>query len=298
MKRKLENITGKNKYVPVHDDPLEELRLLVRQHSALAKQTTAMTNASSDRKHRETGEVIKCNLPFDACEEIRMAVSILTKKSGQLERRMTRNLKRLDLYKLFLAKVYSVGPVTAAYLITKIDIEKATYISQVQRYCGIASVCGKIEKGSKGELRHYAEEMRTVLYQAFDSMWRTTGGENKTHKETKYTKIWLDYKRRMQHSERVVDGKIMVNGKWRSAKKFINSTGRLKATDVLLEDYYILARTLKGLPVFPSYYQDKLGIAHGGTMASKEPRMLTVDEALDLIGDVGANPVVIAMAAE
>jgi hypothetical protein len=74
------------------------------------------------------------------------------------------------------------------------------------------------------------------------------------------------------------------------ARAIIHATGWHKAADVLIEDLYVVWRAIDGLPVWPSYYAAKLGFNHGGSIAVNGPRMLTVDEALALVGNPGAMP--------
>ena len=147
---------------------------------------------------------------------------------------------------------------------------------------------------------------------------------------TKYLTIWTDYKARMEHSPRIVAGKNLIDmdwqasaaalvnagkaevknqkvgsatrvfaiqggkrvGEFRAALKFIHSTGRLKATDVFLEDVYMVWRAIEGLPVWPSWYAAKLGYLHGGQPLREKagPYMLTLEDALELVGEVGAVP--------
>jgi hypothetical protein len=72
------------------------------------------------------------------------------------------------------------------------------------------------------------------------------------------------------------------------ARAIIHATGWHKAADVLVEDIYTVWRAIEGLPVWPSYYAAKLGYNHGGSISVNAPRLLTVDEAVALVGEVGA----------
>ncbi len=42
--------------------------------------------------------------------------------------------------------------------------------------------------------------------------------------------------------------------------------------------------------MWPSYYAAKLGYEHGGKVCVEAPKMITVDEALALVGNVGPVP--------
>jgi hypothetical protein len=63
-----------------------------------------------------------------------------------------------------------------------------------------------------------------------------------------------------------------------------HSYGWHKAADILIEDLYIVWRTLAGMPVWPSYYAAKLGYEHGGKISVNAPKMLSLDEAKALVG--------------
>lgn len=90
---------------------------------------------------------------------------------------------------------------------------------------------------------------------------------------TKYLTRWLDAK----HSAVTIQG---MSGDAAEHK------GRRKATDLLLEDLYIVWRTLAGLPVWPDLYSVRRGVYHGGKPCVNEGRVLTLDEAFDIIGDL------------
>lgn len=72
-----------------------------------------------------------------------------------------------------------------------------------------------------------------------------------------------------------------------AAKAIIYGTAWRKACEVFLEDLYTVWRALEGQPVWGSYYAEKLGYLHGGQPAMRGPRMLTLEEALAMVGDVG-----------
>jgi hypothetical protein len=220
--------------------------------------------------------------------------------------------------------------VIAAYLIGEIDIRAAermggsTKVSNIRRFCGLAVFDGRLERRSKGQKNKYNAQLRTRLYQFFTGMRKNTSRftvcdkhaavrlktSDPVFKEfreatlnckacqktefpngvtTKYLDIWNDYKHRMAHSARVDVEANTIDGK-KGAKKKIDSTGWHKAADVFIEDLYIVWRALEGLPVWPSYQAAKLGYEHGGKICVTEPRLLTFEQAIEIVGDVGARP--------
>ena len=295
--------------VPSSSDPIVELRTLVRQHYALTKTATANINMGRDKKNRETGETIACRLPVDAMVEVQGLSKILSKKASGLESAMLRELKKIPIYTLFLRHVFGVGPIVAAYLVSEIDIHRATKPSNLRRFCGLAVIDGRLEgrtgaPKSQGGTGTFNGTLRTRIFQAFGAMWKNAAKRSVAAPfgvSTKYLDIWRNYMSRIEHSERVQDRGLDKTGKWTgkilngrdkvvSARGFAFSTGWHKAADVLIEDLYIVWRAIEGLPVWPSYYAAKLGYAHGGKIAVNAPVSLTVDEALALVGEVGSYP--------
>lgn len=324
-------------YVPSLEDPRAELRRLVFEHKVMMRKAVAIDAMISDRKSRETGEVIQCRgVAEDRKFELKGVVASMKKDAERLESSMVKELRKIPIYQVFLKNVYGVGPVVASYLVAELDPRggknrdgvyrdppESIKPSKWKRFCGLAVINGRLERPARGEKNHFSSEMRTRLFQAFAAMWknaarngtwveredlgedvdpttleqRDRGGKTKyklIRKEapngvtSKYLTIWTDYKHRMSNSERVVDGKIVNGaGKEVSAKGMIHSTGWHKAADVLVEDLYTVWRALEGLPVWPSYYASKLGYEHMGKISVNAPKMLTVEEALEMVGNVG-----------
>ncbi len=296
-KGKLGSLKKRELYIPTYDDPREELRHLVKQHKSLTRSSVAITSMCSDREFEQDDgsvEVVKSNVPADAREAMVEVSEVLKKKAGHLESKMLRTLKKIPIYTHFLEGVFGVGAVTSAYLVSEVDIHKATKISNLRRYCGLAVMNGALERPTKGQKLGYNKELRTRLFQAFSSMWKLRDGRT-----SKYLTIWSDYIHRMHHSDRVTDAKVDAKGKWSgkivkdggdkqvSAAGFVFSTGWHKAADEVIEDLYIVWRALEGLPVWPSYHAAKLGYSHGGKICVNAPKILTLEEAKALVGFVG-----------
>lgn len=81
-------------------------------------------------------------------------------------------------------------------------------------------------------------------------------------------------------------------------KRWSKTNGWVKSADLLALDLYVIWRTLEGLPVWPTYLE---GVVRGaehktGRLIPNAPRVLTMDEAREMIGDLG--PHALAEAAE
>lgn len=305
--KKIEAKLTEQPYVPSSDDATVELRRLVREHAALTRRAVAIENMVSPRTARqdiparglEKGDEIPCDVPEDARVDAMLLAEGFRKRAEKLESRMLKQLKQIPIYRLFLANVWGVGPIVAAYLVAEIDITKALKPSSLRMFCGLAVVDGALVRRTKGIKLPYNGELRTRLFQLFAAMWRNAGGEE-VRVDAKYIRIWRDYKNRMANSPRVEGGKIAkVGGKTPqvvSAKGFVHSTGWHKAADVFITDLYMVWRAIEGLPVWCPYVAAKLtGYWHASAIeAWQGGRILSVDEALELVGHVGKAEIAVA----
>lgn len=279
---------------PATEDPILELRRLTRQHLGWTRKKVAMLQMVSDRTNRDTGETIKSDAPEDVRLDVARACETWDAALTLLEREMRRALKQVPIYTVWLKDVYGLksSAVIASYLIADIDIYKAVKVSNLRRFCGLAVINGRLERRTKGLKNAYNSALRTRLYQFFTTLRRNAAGREggREQRTCKYLDVWNDYKHRMQHSVRVDVEANTIDGK-KGARSKIDSTGWHKAADVFIEDLYIVWRALEGLPVWPSYQAAKLGYEHGGKICVNAPKMLSVADAIRLVGDVGVRPV-------
>jgi hypothetical protein len=279
---------------PSSSDPTAELRRLTKQHRAWTMKKIAMVAMVSDRENRETGATIPCDVPQPVVNEVLIAAKTLSEHLTVLERAMTRELRQIPIYDVWLQHVWCAGPIVASYLLGEIDIHKAVKSSALRRFCGLAVIDGRLERRTRGQKNAYNAGLRTKLFLMFASMWKNAAKGPVT---TKYLDVWRDYKARMQNSERLNAAANTLDGQ-KGAKAKIHAAGWHKAADLFVEDLYIVWRSLEGLPVWPSYYASKLGYEHLGKIAVQGPKLLTVDEAIAAVGFVGATPVAAQDAAE
>lgn len=279
--------------VPVHDDPAAELRRLVRLHKNHTNTKVRLHHMRSDRTNQETGETIPCTLPDDIREDLKAAEKRIADHNTMLETEMTRALRQLPIYQHFLSKVFGCGPVVAAYLCAMVRIDRAPKISNLIRYCGYAvdpnthrleRRVGAPKHNPDGTLNPegtgtFNDDLRRCIWQMLAAMWKNAA--KKTAKAphgqtTKYLTRWREAK----HG-------ALSAGK---PKGFAHKKGMHKAAALFIEDLYTVWRAMEGLPVWPSYHAAKLGYAHGGKVCVNEPKLLTFDEALALVGNVGGAP--------
>lgn len=301
-KGRLRKLKGASVHVPSDDDPRTELRRLVKQHRNMIKSATAISNMRTDREIRQgprAGEIIKCPLPDDIRADMKLTVSAIKLAASALKSSMEKELRKIPIWTTLLSKMYGMGPVVGAYLVAEIDIHKSVKISQLRRFCGLAVINGRLERPEKGAVNRYNAQMRVRLFQLMTGMWKNaaqhvdkeTGEVTRGATTTKYLEVWRNAWHRGQHDERF-DADANMWGDRKAGKLVVLRRAMWKACDVFLEDLYIVWRALEGLDVWPSYYTAKLtaGYEHGGAIAKEiGPRQITVEEALELVGDVGGR---------
>ncbi len=290
---KLKSVEKKLKttpYVPSSDDPKAELRRLVQEHVALTRNAVAIESMASDKTRREdftdangevhpAGETIACRLPVDAQELLKSVTVVgLRKHADSLERAMLKELKKLPIWFEFLASVRGCGPVVAAYLIAMVDFRRCEKPSALKRFCGFgvtheADGTSHRDRKTKGQKLNYCAELKTRLWQMFSLGIRMSQG--KSH--SKYLEIWNQKKQTLL----LIRGPGTTDNK---SKGWCDATSRRKATDVFLEDLYIVGRAIEGLPVWPSWYAKAMGYEHGGKVAVLQPRLLDLSDALVMVG--------------
>lgn len=239
------------------------------------------------------------------------------------------------VYTEFLGKVHGLGPATAGVLLGMVDFELCAVPSQLLRFCGQGltgdrrHLESRANRGGETGPLKYVTDIRTALWNWGDSSFRGSGGGKLW--TTKYIDAWLGYKYRMQHSPRIIElgedkslichtpeeadqaraahaagekakmvgPRLMLGGvDVRSAKAFIHKTGGHKMADALLYDLYLVGRAHAGLPVSVTWHEKARGFTHGEHVAvdaSAPPRMVTFEDALEMVGDVGKRaPVYLA----
>lgn len=181
--------------IPSSEDPVVELRRLVREHRALTKAVTGIMNMASDKTDRKTGEKILCRLPEDVQVELREAAKRQSLKIDKIQRLMEKQLKKVPIWNVFLSKVWGCGPVVGSYLASEIDIRKAVKPSNLRRFCGLAVINGRLERRVRGQKSCYSQEMRTALWQMAFAM-RKNGARWGT--SNKYLEVWDNWIVRME----------------------------------------------------------------------------------------------------
>jgi len=287
-----------NVYIPTHDDPVKELRLLTMKHKSLSRRKQTIESTVRDRTIRkgpDAGKIIPCELDpmtrhhfliltggvkdfppgFDT-SQFKFPRSI-TQQIKDTEAQMLKTLKQVPIYQELLKDVFGLGPVVCSYLISEIDIYKAVKPSAINQFCGMSVINGRLIRRTKGQKNNYNSGLRVRLYQFATAMLKNAspkkhGGKNMS---SKYLQAWANKKTQM------------MNRAEPATRGAAHSAGWHVAMRIFLEDMYIVWRTMEGLPIWPDYNAGKLGYAHGGKIVVNEPRLLTLEQAKELVGHVG-----------
>lgn len=294
----MKNLNSKTKrYVPTHEDPIVELRALVRRHAAIVKTSVSLTNQSSDRVIREgdrKGEKIPCSLSEDVAKMVKETAKRASKDAKSLEPLIEKTLRQIPIYTLFLKHVFGMGPVVAGYLVANVKIDLARRPSNLIRYCGnaIDPATGRLERRGGapkaiGGTGTYNAEIRTRLWQFMCAAMKNSykhSAKAPHGVSSRYLDAW--------RGALIGEAERKHAGTQANAKTVPFFKGRMVATDLFLHDLYIVWRSLMGLEVWPSWHSARVtGRRHGdGAPVVNEPEVWTVEQALAFVGDVGSRP--------
>ena len=106
---------------------------------------------------------------------------------------------------------------------------------------------------------------------------------------TKYKAVYDAARADLRANPNYDDKANTLNGE-KGARMKAMQRGRARAITLFIEDFYLIARAEAGLPVSPARYARKLGYEHGGAVKAKGPILISVEQALELVGDVGKYP--------
>jgi hypothetical protein len=307
---KIARSLGKRRRSPVVEDarvdPIAELRRLVGIHKNLATEIQRYESGIKDRRFvgDDGSEVlVKCTKSAAAIADIQRACATLKADQAALVSKMTAELRKVPIYKVFLRHVYGVGSILAAYLVAMVRIDRCPNFSHLNRYCGNApdyksgwrenrngspkyDPSGKITGGTGT----FNDALRRNNYLILTTMRKCAAKKTADAPHgmtTKYLDRWLE----ASHAERTmpVEPRMGYGGKLR--RPIPDAKGRMKATDLFLWDLYLVWRSLEGLDVRHDKESVRRGQTHDGRPVALDERFhLTVEQALEWIGDVGARP--------
>lgn len=165
---------------------------------------------------------------------------------------MKKAAKDIPLAKAALG-VKGVGPVTVAYCLAYIDLEKARHASSVWAYAGFDKPSH--DRYTKGQAGGGNKRLRTALYTMATSQIKSNGA---------YRYIYDNVKERLAISEKMTKTRntqgVLVEKPWKDTKPSHRHGAALRAVmKHFLADYWYVGRELAGLPTNPGYAEAMLG---------------------------------------
>lgn len=182
--------------------------------------------------------------------------SLVQKRLSKIDRKIEKQVKEIDVPIAQSALgVKGVGPITVAYMLIYIDIEKANYCSSLWSYVGLHTPSHK--RYSKGESGGGNKTLRTALYTMATSMEK--------NRDCPYRDVYDQHKERLSKSEKTTttrntQGKMVEDVKWKDVKPGHRRGSALRVVmKHFLADWWFVHRTLEGLETASPYAIEKLG---------------------------------------
>jgi len=158
--------------------------------------------------------------------------------------------------------IRGVGPITVAYLIAYIDIEKAECASALWKYCGYHTASHK--RYVKNETSGGNKALRSILFNTASSMIKS---------KSPYSKVYYNEKKKLESSQKMVETRNtqghLVTKMWcETMKSHRHGAAMRKMIKHFLADLWFVWRSLEGLSTRPLYVEEKLG--HTGIVKPSE----------------------------
>lgn len=230
---------------------LETLKAMVDDRQQVLKLRNKFANQIRAYK-RQTDTLLEDTLSFLETQ-LRGVDLVLKRKTREVEK----FVKNLDsrLVRAALG-VRGLGPMTVAFCLVYIRLEKAEYPSSLWKYAGLH--CASHERYTKGKASGGNKTLRTALYTFADSQVKGRGP---------YREVYDRVKKRLENSNKVVktrntQGKL-VELPWCETKPSHRHGAAMRAImKHFLADYWYVGREIAGLRTEPLYVEAKLGHTH------------------------------------
>ena len=187
----------------------------------------------------------------------------------ELVKSLKRELKGIAVYENFLKDVKGIGPMMAGVIIAEYDIYQAHTISAMNQFTGLNPGMVQGKKRVDGVLVKTNEMIRgdklTAGYcSPFNKRLRTKMlgvlGSSFIKSKSPYTKFYYDYKERLKHEERMIEGKDKV---WSETSDLHRHHAAIRyMMKAFIRDLYYAWRESEGLPTRCPYEEEYLGIKH------------------------------------
>jgi hypothetical protein len=196
--------------------------------------------------------------PREECEMSYVEVHLNRKK--ELEKLVIRELRKLKDYE-WIQRWPGIGPVSAAILLSRVDIRKADTVSKLWKFCGLGveedgtrqrlmpgkrrTFCGS----AKAAVLHYIGQMNLLRVQPYRGIYDTS---------------YMMYKAKFPE--------------W--TKGHVHNAARRRMVKIYLEHLWVEWRRQNGLPVRAPYVIERMGHEHY-VLAGREETSKTGERALE-----------------
>lgn len=179
------------------------------------------------------------------------------KHLDEIDKRVAKQVKKIAENSELVAQalnIPSVGPVSVAYCLIYINLQKADTVSKLWSYAGLHKP--SYERFQKGETSGGNKTLRTALYCFAESVMK--------NKNSPYRAVYDSEKQKKEVSEQLTwtrntQGKL-IQCAWKDTKpSHRNGHALRQVMKFFLSDFHFVGRTLMGLPVRPVYAEEKLG---------------------------------------
>jgi len=189
---------------------------------------------------------------------------LIESHEDEMEKRLRPIVREFPVWDAFFLGVRGCGELMAACILADIDIERATTVSKIWKYCGVdVAPDGKGRSRKKEHLikREYTDakgvtEIRDSI--TYNPKLKTKllgvlgGCMLKAGKDSKYTQLYYDEKNRLENHEVYKDTTPLHRHRM-ATRKMIK---------LFLMDLYAAWRECEGLPVREPYAEEYLGRKH------------------------------------
>jgi len=248
---------------------LNELKSTVDERKQVMNLKQKISNQVDAYEKRKTDVMNEDTLAF--LQEQSIPVN---KRMSEVDKRLEKALNEYRKHDALVdaaLKVRGIGPVAVAFCTVYIRLEEARHASSLWKYVGLHT--SKKERYVKGEKGGGNKILRTVLWTISDSQMKgrneTTTKTGKISLPSPYGHFYDEIKTRLENSDKVVP--CFINKKigyldlpWSDPrqKNHRHHAALRKITKMFLADYWLVGRTLKGLPTDLPYAEGMLGKSH------------------------------------
>lgn len=269
-----------------HANDQQTLKMLVRTRDDFQQMRKCNDNrlgVKADGDEINDTKATRRAINVEDAEMIKAMSDELRRQESECEKKMMKVLKRFPIYTEWLSGVKGVGAVSAAWIISEIDIYRAENVSKIWQFCGLNSgmkegkrrvenkdgtfshvPSGEMIRGDKltpGFVAPFNKRLRVALLGVM------CDGFIKQQNEYAM-RCYYPYKHRLENSDNTVMEIRKAGSKaqavaWKDAKKAHRHRAAMRfMLKQFLVDLYVQWRTLEGLPVRAPYHEEKLGHKH------------------------------------